>query len=664
MSGLIASATHLVAAHPHWAAAVAFLLAAAESLAIIGALVPGTPIIVAIGALVALGHLNLWAILAATAAGAVAGDGVSYWIGHRYREGLRKLWPFSRRPELLARAEAHFRQHGIRSILVARFVPVIRSTVPVAAGMLGMAPGRFYAANIASALVWAPAHVLPGVLAGTVLAGLGAVSLRLGLAAAILLLLVLGALWVARGLAVLGLSWFGAGRQALAGWAAARGGIAGHLGRYATAAEHADLRRGALLAALAGGATLGFLVLLEDVAGRETIVRVDAAVLGLVGSLHTEWTDPVMLAATRLGDTVMNVLVSALIVGWLLLRRQFRLAAGVLVAILGAAAAMTAIKLGVQAGRPPLLTPIAPGFSFPSGHSSMAAVTLGLLGWLVAAGAPGRWRRPVLGAITVLIALIAFSRIYLAAHWPSDVVGGLLLGLIVVSGLAAWFGPIPPRAVAPMPLVGLVAAALLLVGGARIATHIGPDLAVLQANALRPLPLPAPWREGGWRSVAAYRSDLGGEDEEPFLLQWQGDAASLAAALGDWQKLPPWSLANVAQVLGMGGPAMALPALPVMDRGVTPLLILARPDGAEDRRLVLRAWRSGREDPAAPGHPLLVVSVTRETVAPIAGLLWLPRPAGERACPSIALGLPTVPTGRMLTPRDGGCGGVLRLGPA
>ncbi|MDB5377523.1 MAG: Phosphoesterase, PA-phosphatase related protein, partial [Rubritepida sp.] len=614
MKGLIDAVTAAAAAHPSWAATLVFVAAAAESLAIIGAIVPGTAIIIAFGALVALRHLNLWVILIATAAGAILGDGLSYRIGHHYRARLCGIWPFSRRPDLLERGEAYFLRRGAISILIARFVPVSRSTIPIAAGMLGMGATRFYAANIASALVWAPAHVLPGVLAGTVLAGAGAISMRLGVAVTVLLVLLLATLWALRLGGLIGYRWFGRGQVTLARWAAPRQDFAGRLGRFATAPEHAERRSSALLIALAAGCLLAFLGLLESVVGREAIVRIDGAVLALIGSLHNQWTDPVMLAATRLGDTPMNLMVSGAMVGWLLLRRQFRLAAGVLIAIAATAALMTAIKLGVQAVRPPLVTSIAPGFSFPSGHSTMAVVTLGLLGWLVAGGQSGPRRRLALAPILLLIVLIPFSRVYLAAHWPSDIMGGMLLGAAVVASFAVVFRDLRHEAVAPLAFAALVGLVLLVFGGARIGTHIGPDLAILRSNELRPGLLAEPWLAGGWRSLPTHRSDLGGEDEEPIILQWQGSPDSLAMALeGDgWRRLPGWSAAALGRILVPGTPAMELPALPVMDRGRTPALTLARPTGAADQRLVLRAWITQWQDPTRPGQALLIASVLRE----------------------------------------------------
>ncbi len=68
-------------------------------------------------------------------------------------------------PGVVARSEAFFQRWGALAVFFARFVPPIRAFVPITAGALAMPPLRFYAVNIPAILLWAPAHVLPGVLA-------------------------------------------------------------------------------------------------------------------------------------------------------------------------------------------------------------------------------------------------------------------------------------------------------------------------------------------------------------------------------------------------------------------------------------------------------------------------------------------------------------------
>jgi len=85
------------------------------------------------GALVATGALGLWPTLGAAVVGAIAGDGLSYWFGRRYRNGIRSWWPFRRHVDLLERAEAFVRRHGGKSVLLGRFVGPLRPVVPAVA---------------------------------------------------------------------------------------------------------------------------------------------------------------------------------------------------------------------------------------------------------------------------------------------------------------------------------------------------------------------------------------------------------------------------------------------------------------------------------------------------------------------------------------------------
>lgn len=157
-------------------AIVATLLAAAsESIVLVGAFVPGTALILALGAAAGLGYLPLWPLILAATAGAIVGDGVSYWIGHAHRRSIAATWPFSTNKDLLQAGETFFGKYGWAGIAIARFLPGVRAIVPVVAGTSGMKPLPFYVANIGSAIVWAPAHLVPAALAG---AGLKGMDLR------------------------------------------------------------------------------------------------------------------------------------------------------------------------------------------------------------------------------------------------------------------------------------------------------------------------------------------------------------------------------------------------------------------------------------------------------------------------------------------------------
>jgi membrane protein DedA with SNARE-associated domain len=169
VASLIDPLIAFVSAHAGFAYLTVFLAALLEAVPIVGSVIPGSTIIFALSALVPGGELRLEWVLAAAIAGALLGDGSAFWIGHREQREILNTWPLSNYPRVVAQSEAFFNRWGTLAVLLARFVPPIRAFVPITAGALGMPPAMFYAVNIPAILLWAPAHVLPGVFAVSVL---------------------------------------------------------------------------------------------------------------------------------------------------------------------------------------------------------------------------------------------------------------------------------------------------------------------------------------------------------------------------------------------------------------------------------------------------------------------------------------------------------------
>ena len=194
LNALLAFINH----HSALAYVMVFLVSFSESLALIGLLVPGTVIMFGIGAVIAAGSLGLAPVLVLAIIGAIAGDGVSYWLGHHFKERLVDIWPFSRYPEMLKKGAAFFHRHGGKSVLFGRFVGPVRPVIPLMAGMLGMRPVNFSIVNVLSAIGWALVYILPGVVFGTSLTVAGAVSTRLAVVVFILVAGIWGFIWLSR----------------------------------------------------------------------------------------------------------------------------------------------------------------------------------------------------------------------------------------------------------------------------------------------------------------------------------------------------------------------------------------------------------------------------------------------------------------------------------
>jgi membrane protein DedA with SNARE-associated domain len=152
-----------------------FLASLLEAVPIVGSVIPGSTIILALSALIPGGELRLEGVLVVAITGALIGDGTAFWVGHLKQREILKAWPISNYPRLIARSEAFFHRWGTLAVFFARFVPPIRAFVPLTAGALGMPPLRFYAVNIPAIPLWALAHVLPGVLAVSALHRYGGV---------------------------------------------------------------------------------------------------------------------------------------------------------------------------------------------------------------------------------------------------------------------------------------------------------------------------------------------------------------------------------------------------------------------------------------------------------------------------------------------------------
>lgn len=154
--------TDFVRDHQAWAAPIVFALAFAESLAFISLLIPAWAALVGIGALIVSSGLNFWPVWIAAAIGAALGDWLSYWIGLKVERAVYHMWPLSKHPDLIPKAEDFVKRWGALAIFIGRFTGPLRATVPLVAGVFAMPFWRFQIANFTSAFVWAASLLLIG----------------------------------------------------------------------------------------------------------------------------------------------------------------------------------------------------------------------------------------------------------------------------------------------------------------------------------------------------------------------------------------------------------------------------------------------------------------------------------------------------------------------
>jgi membrane-associated protein len=160
---------HLLAiVHDHgvWSYAILFVVVFLETGVVVTPFLPGDSLLFAAGSLAAAGAFDLTLLLLLLTAAAILGDTLNYWIGRRV--GARVFTEGSRffKQEHLLRTQQFYERHGGKTIILARFVPIIRTFAPFVAGVGHMHYGRFWAYNAIGGVIWVWGFGLLGYLFG------------------------------------------------------------------------------------------------------------------------------------------------------------------------------------------------------------------------------------------------------------------------------------------------------------------------------------------------------------------------------------------------------------------------------------------------------------------------------------------------------------------
>jgi membrane protein DedA with SNARE-associated domain/membrane-associated phospholipid phosphatase len=605
-----------VAAYSYLAYGVVFLCALLESVPVVGLFIPGTLTIIAISALVPTGALGLWPLMGAAVLGAILGDGFSYWLGRHYQRAILLRWPFSHYPQIAERSERLFQRHGGKSVALGRFIPALRAFVPLFAGILNMPVRRFYISNILSALAWAPAHVLPGVVLGASLTLAGAVAGRLGA----LLLTILGLLWLVvwgvRAGARWGLPHLRLAAQQLGRWAARRPGWVGRQLRALLDPAESEAKAVLFSAIVLVGWIWLLLGVFEEIASGDPLLRMDMAVFGLLQGLRTSVGDQLMIAVSEIGEAPVVWAVSLAVFLWLAWRRAWSAAVYWLIAVVFASAFSSATTAAL-AHAPPIEDSYVGllAFSSSSGHTTTNAAMYGFLAMLLMPQLTPAWRPWLSGIVAFFIALLGLSRLYLGALWLSDLAAGLTFAMAWIGLLFIAYRHHRPVNIWPWSLAALVLGLVAIVGAATIYDRYDADRARYAPREDMQLLATNAWWAGDQGTLPIYRVDLLGELKEPFTIQWAGDLAAIRTELaaGGWRPPAAWNARAILLWLAPHLDPLDLPVAPLFHNGRAPGLILVHP-GPAGSRLVLRLWASAVELTAgsAPAEPLWIGAVREE----------------------------------------------------
>lgn len=604
-----------VSNHTFWAGMTIFFVAFSESVAIFGLLVPGVVLMFGFGALIAAGALEFWPVFWWAVAGAVAGDGLSFWFGRRFQNQLRGFWPFSRHPQTLQRGIDFFQRYGGKSVAIGRFFGPVRAVIPLVAGMLGMAPGRFIVANLLSALAWAPAYLLPGVVLGASLELASEVAFRLVL----LLLLVLFTIWLVfqtvRGFYRITSPHTTQIVQSLSHWGGNHRGFQ-EIAQALANPAHPEIKGLTQLASLLIFCAALF-VLLAGILPSQLTFGLDSMLYSALQSLRSPWADALMVHFTRLGDLSVILIFAASVSVFLLLRGDGRTAGYWLAATLFGLLAPLLLKYGLRIPRPDSGVEHLGPWSFPSAHVLRALSVYGFFSVMIARSILRDWRWLSYGLVAVAIAAISLSRLYLGVHWLTDVVGSLLLGLAWISGLGIAYHRHTQPATHPLQLTlgATLVLAATISGDAWF--NQGETVKRYQPNPPTILLAEERWLSGTSTQLPAYRQDARGRLNHPLDIQLAGDLQRISTRLlnRDWKPAEMLNWGNLLRLLSPSLSLQELPVLPQVHDGRHEELVLEK-SSSTGERLVLRFWRTAyRLDKSLRPVWLGNVSMQRKSVS-------------------------------------------------
>jgi membrane-associated protein len=159
--------SEVIANYGTWTYAILAGIVFCETGLVVTPLLPGDSLLFAAGTFAALGSLDPWVLNLLLFAAVLAGDNVNYWVGRyigpRAFTGEFRLF----RKEYLDRTRAFFDRHGRKTIVLARFIPIVRTFAPFVAGIGAMTYPRFLAYSVAGGAVWVSAFIWAGYFFGS-----------------------------------------------------------------------------------------------------------------------------------------------------------------------------------------------------------------------------------------------------------------------------------------------------------------------------------------------------------------------------------------------------------------------------------------------------------------------------------------------------------------
>lgn len=390
----------------HWGYLLVILAAILETVPVLGIFVPGFITVMAAGFLVKLGFLTIGRTIFAATLGSIIGDVLGYYFGKIY--GISFLEKYGKyffvNKKQITKIERLLNQHTGKSILVGRFAPLTRAITPIMAGATNISFGDFLFYNVISGIIWGTAFVSLGYLFGQ---SYEITAHYIGEYVTIAFLVSIGIVYIYR---------------------------------LVNKKKHVFAKYHLHTLAINIISLYVFAKITEDVVRMEFVTNIDSWLNNNIKSLWNPSLNNIAIFITNIAKPTNILIYSTVLLIVLFIKRKWYHLLLLTTSMTLGGISMRLIKLLIHRIRPISSLINVSGYSFPSGHATMATIFFTILLYAFKNDIKNRVIKLFYILIMVLtFLLVGFSRVYLNVHWFSDVIAGFSLGIFWVSLLVLIF---------------------------------------------------------------------------------------------------------------------------------------------------------------------------------------------------------------------------------
>lgn len=512
------------------AAFISFL----ESLAIVGSIIPGSVTMTIVGSLIGSGVLNAKATLIAIFIGGMIGDYVSFWCGYYYKNDIKNFKITKRYEKFFIWGEEFIKKQGMKSIVIGRFFGPMRSMIPMVAGILSMPRTKFILAAIPSVLLWEICYLTPGIILGAF-----AIELPPNAAFKFVLLVLSTCLLIVILMWLIGKICSVASKKQrhLANiiWAKLLKNKESFLHTYI--ADHPQGYMQLIKLAYILIMSCGVTYILCYLHHHNNILNIDYPIQYLMTNIYSPLAYKIMLVTSYLGDKFVIFPTVGVVALYLTFKKEYKLRLYLVSITVITAATIGLTKHIFGRIRPmPEASLFLENFSFPSGHILLSTALLCFIVAIICHNKKPIARILYYQLTGLFLLCVTFARIYVGAHWFSDVLVSSLIGFIIANIYSfCYYRKATATTIMPVIKIGSIAYVIFWLSYSAIflnydaAKYIPPSFPTQYLTT-------SDWQQN--QHIDIMRKNIFGMPVAPLNIQWIGDQSAIEKNMleRNWQQ--------------------------------------------------------------------------------------------------------------------------------